>query len=151
MKTGDTKSSPSSAFIRRKKQTGSRTEESDKRKALLDVLQRNLSDELEQLQAGEDLAMQCGPQILQILFKNEGILIFGLILFRLLNALLVQTYYVPDEYWQSVEVAHNAAFGYGYLTWEWRLGIRSYVYPLIFAAAYRFLGIFRLDNWQLLV
>ena len=30
---------------------------------------------------------------------------------RCLNALLLQTAFAPDEYWQSVEVAHRMAFG----------------------------------------
>jgi phosphatidylinositol glycan class B len=32
--------------------------------------------------------------------------------FRLLNALLLQTFFNPDEYWQSAEVAHRIVFGY---------------------------------------
>lgn len=35
-----------------------------------------------------------------------------LIAFRLLNAFLINTTFVPDEVWQSVEVAHNWVFGY---------------------------------------
>ena len=35
-----------------------------------------------------------------------------LILFRWLNAALTQTYFAPDEYWQSLEVAHKVVFGY---------------------------------------
>ncbi len=34
--------------------------------------------------------------------------------FRLLNAMLVQTYFNPDEHWQALEVAHRIAFGYTY-------------------------------------
>lgn len=32
--------------------------------------------------------------------------------FRVVNALLVQTYFNPDEHWQALEVAHRIAFGY---------------------------------------
>lgn len=32
--------------------------------------------------------------------------------FRLASALLCQTAFVPDEYWQSLEVAHRMVFGY---------------------------------------
>ncbi len=58
---------------------------------------------------------------------------------RLVGAWLVRTYFNPDEYWQSVEVAHGLAFGYGYRTWEWKdnARIRGFVHPLLFAAAYR--------------
>lgn len=34
------------------------------------------------------------------------------LLVRFLNVLLCQTVFVPDEYWQSLEVAHRVAFGY---------------------------------------
>lgn len=30
---------------------------------------------------------------------------------RLVNALLVQTYFNPDEHWQALEVAHKISFG----------------------------------------
>lgn len=30
---------------------------------------------------------------------------------RLVNALLVQTYFNPDEHWQALEVAHKITFG----------------------------------------
>lgn len=70
---------------------------------------------------------------------------------RLLSVLLVQTYFVADEYWQSLEVAHKVVFGYGYLTWEWAHGIRSYVHPLFVAFLYKTLQICGLDKPELLV
>lgn len=30
---------------------------------------------------------------------------------RLINSLLVQTYFNPDEHWQALEVAHRTVFG----------------------------------------
>lgn len=33
--------------------------------------------------------------------------------FRMVNSVLVQTYFNPDEHWQGPEVAHRVAFGYG--------------------------------------
>lgn len=40
------------------------------------------------------------------------LLVFLLILaVRLASVFIVQTYYVPDEYWQSLEVAHKITFG----------------------------------------
>ncbi|SPP84917.1 GPI mannosyltransferase 3 isoform X1 [Drosophila guanche] len=78
--------------------------------------------------------------------------VFGLILaVRLASVFVVKTYYVPDEYWQSLEVAHKLTFGYGYLTWEWVQGIRSYVYPLLIAGLYKVLALLHLDSVQLLV
>ena len=72
-------------------------------------------------------------------------ILFGLIIFRLCNVFLVQTWFVPDEFWQGPEVAHKMVFGYGHLTWEWREGIRGYVYPLLFASVYKIFDIFKLD------
>ncbi|KAL5548873.1 hypothetical protein UlMin_004104 [Ulmus minor] len=66
--------------------------------------------------------------------------------FRLANALLVQTYFNPDEHWQALEVAHRIAFGYGHLTWEWKKGIRSYLHPLVFALLYKVLALLGLDT-----
>lgn len=38
--------------------------------------------------------------------------VFALILaVRLASVFIVQTYFVPDEYWQSLEVAHKLTFG----------------------------------------
>lgn len=70
---------------------------------------------------------------------------------RLLSILLVQTWYVPDEYWQSLEVAHRMTFGYGHLTWEWALGIRSYFHPLVIAFFYKALQLISFDCAELLV
>lgn len=78
--------------------------------------------------------------------------VVSVILFvRLLSVFLVQTWYVPDEYWQTLEVAHNQAFGYGALTWEWQKGIRSYLYPSIVAILYTVLKYTGLDYPQAVV
>ncbi|KAK1265455.1 hypothetical protein QJS04_geneDACA011465 [Acorus gramineus] len=71
--------------------------------------------------------------------------------FRATNAMFVQTYFNPDEHWQSLEVAHRIAFGYGHLTWEWKKGIRSYLHPLIFASLYKILAFFGLDITLIMV
>lgn len=70
---------------------------------------------------------------------------------RLSSVWLVKTWFVPDEYWQSMEVAHRLVFGYGYLTWEWAEGIRSYLHPLLIAGLYEVLRLLGLDNVSLLV
>lgn len=78
--------------------------------------------------------------------------VFLIFLFvRLASIYLVQTFFVPDEYWQSLEVAHNLGFGYGYLSWEWTKGIRSYLPPLFIAAFYKILEAVQLDTAELLV
>ncbi|XP_076655940.1 phosphatidylinositol glycan anchor biosynthesis class B [Halictus rubicundus] len=68
-----------------------------------------------------------------------------LLLWRLCSVFLVQTAHVPDEYWQSLEVAHRLAFGYGYRTWEWTLNIRNYIYPFLISIIYRVLALASLD------
>uniref|UniRef100_A0A1J3EZU7 Mannosyltransferase n=2 Tax=Noccaea caerulescens TaxID=107243 RepID=A0A1J3EZU7_NOCCA len=71
---------------------------------------------------------------------------FFCLAFRVVNALLIQTYFNPDEHWQSLEVAHRNVFGYGYLTWEWKRGIRSYLHPMVFAFLYKVLQVTGLDT-----
>ena len=39
-------------------------------------------------------------------------LLAALVAFRVSSAVLSQTSFVPDEYWQSLEVAHRMVFGY---------------------------------------
>ncbi len=43
----------------------------------------------------------------------------------------------PDENFQIFEQAHRWAFGYGIVPWEFVIGIRSPVLPLIFAGVFR--------------
>lgn len=71
--------------------------------------------------------------------------IIGLI--RLILSLSIRSYFSPDEYWQSLEVAHNLVFGYGHLTWEWQDSkLRSIIHPLMFAWIYYLLQITGLDS-----
>jgi len=83
--------------------------------------------------------------------SEEFKLLCLLILWRLISVFIVQTAHVPDEYWQSLEVAHHLAFDYGYLTWEWRKMIRSYSYPFLISILYRILAAFSLDFTVLLM
>lgn len=71
---------------------------------------------------------------------------WSLLAFRFLNGALVQTFFNPDEYWQSLEVAHDIAFGYGQRTWEWEKGLRGYTHPLLFAFIYKTLSLIRCDS-----
>uniref|UniRef100_A0A452HQW6 Mannosyltransferase n=1 Tax=Gopherus agassizii TaxID=38772 RepID=A0A452HQW6_9SAUR len=87
-----------------------------------------------------------GPE----LFGENIYLVLFTITLRVLNCFLVQTSFVPDEYWQSLEVAHHMVFNYGYLTWEWAEGLRGYSYPLLFATIYRVLQLLAKDDVQLL-
>jgi hypothetical protein len=49
--------------------------------------------------------------------------------------------FYPDEIFQTLEPAHRLAFGFGVISWEWRLGIRSWVLPTFLA------GIMRATSW----
>ena len=73
-----------------------------------------------------------------------------LVAWRLLWAVLSQTWYVPDETWQSVEVAHRTVWGRGHLTWEADLAIRSSLQSLPLAVLFKVLALLRLD-FQVLV
>ena len=58
-----------------------------------------------------------------------GLIIVGLIL-RVWFALLTQNIDHPDEVFQYLEPAHRLVFGYGFTTWEFRFGARSWLVPL---------------------
>lgn len=77
--------------------------------------------------------------------------LFLLIIWRLCSVFVVQTFHVPDEYWQSLEVAHKLTFNYGHLTWEWTERIRSYIYPFLISILYKILHILSLDYTILLI
>ncbi|KAF9984221.1 hypothetical protein BGZ75_004213 [Mortierella antarctica] len=81
----------------------------------------------------------------------DASLFAALVAFRAINALLVRTYFSPDEYWQALEVAHRTVFGYGYLTWEWHVALRSILHPALFAALYRVLSTLGLDDGRLFI
>ncbi len=78
----------------------------------------------------------------------------AVVCFRVLNALCLATAFNPDEYWQSLEVAHSLAFGCGAEpTWEWRpdVALRSALHPLVFAAVFRVLAALGLDSRVMVV
>lgn len=75
------------------------------------------------------------------------------IIVRVGIAILTRSYFQPDEYFQSLEVAHHLVFGYGHLTWEWVSPepIRSVLYPALNTPVYWLLKISKLDQTNLLV
>ena len=73
-------------------------------------------------------------------------LFLALWLFRAANSLVVRTYFHPDEYWQSLEVAHVAVFGYGALCWETLEEIRGFSFPALFIPPYGLLKLLGLDG-----
>ena len=73
--------------------------------------------------------------------------------YRIALALLTRTIFQPDEFFQSLEVAHTIVFGYGKLTWEWQpdVAIRSIVYPALYMPVYWALRVTGLDATGMLV
>lgn len=80
-----------------------------------------------------------------------------LLAFRVMcGVFLVRTYFDPDEYWQSVEVAHSISFPSSSsssssspsLTWEWdpTVRLRGWLHPLLFSAAFSLLRLLGLDT-----
>lgn len=53
-----------------------------------------------------------------------------LLAFRFLVALCTFSASHPDELWQFHEPAHTVVFNRGHYTWDWRAGIRSFLFPL---------------------
>ncbi|KAJ2906835.1 hypothetical protein MKZ38_010333 [Zalerion maritima] len=71
--------------------------------------------------------------------SSQTTILLALIALRLFNALTIRTFFQPDEYFQALEPAWLMAFGYEtspYVTWEWRLGLRSSLHPRLFATLY---------------
>lgn len=62
---------------------------------------------------------------------------WGVLAIRLINSFTIQTFFQPDEFFQSLEPAHKLVFGYGYITWEWKNGLRSSIHPLLYAMGYK--------------
>ncbi|VDM47054.1 unnamed protein product [Toxocara canis] len=83
-------------------------------------------------------------QVRKVAMKSSVCTILLLLSLRVIGVFLVRTWFVPDEIFQSVEVAHYAVFGVGHLSWEWRHSLRSVIHPSIIALVYwllHFLGI----------
>src|ERR1700722_17033255 len=53
---------------------------------------------------------------------------------RLFIAVKFPNYYAPDEIFQYIEQAHRLVFGHGVVPWEFQVGLRSWLIPLILAA-----------------
>ncbi|ODV90519.1 glycosyltransferase family 22 protein [Tortispora caseinolytica NRRL Y-17796] len=70
---------------------------------------------------------------------------------RVINALTTKTFSQPDEYWQSLEPAHWYYYGYGYLTWEWKHHIRSWIHPSIFILLYKCVDSLNLSETRWLI
>ena len=61
------------------------------------------------------------------------LLLSGAFVLRVAVALLWPSIHQPDEVFQVLEPAHRLWFGHGIISWEWRLGIRSWLVPGLLA------------------
>src|SRR5271170_6442930 len=52
---------------------------------------------------------------------------------RLFICLTFPNYYAPDEIFQYIEQAHRLVFGQGVVPWEYDVGLRSWLIPLVLA------------------
>jgi phosphatidylinositol glycan class B len=73
--------------------------------------------------------------------KNNRYILMGFLalatVLRLATLMHSPSTYQPDEIFQTTEPAHHLAFGPSVVTWEWRLGIRSWVFPGFLALVMR--------------
>ncbi|KAL4886830.1 Alg9-like mannosyltransferase family-domain-containing protein [Aspergillus karnatakaensis] len=68
--------------------------------------------------------------------RSDSEVFLHLFAFRIANALVVRTFFQPDEFFQALEPAWKLAFGENqgpWITWEWTHQLRSSLHPLIFA------------------
>ncbi|GMG10510.1 hypothetical protein B5S30_g2229 [[Candida] boidinii] len=82
---------------------------------------------------------------------NSTHLIIVILIIRIFNGLTIKTFFQADEYWQALEPAHFFIFGNGYLTWEWKQGLRSFLHPLFFSIPYKLCSIYNLDYFYILI
>jgi hypothetical protein len=83
------------------------------------------------------------PEPSQNIARNALIIFFLLaIVLRLAVIAHTPNVYRPDEIFQNTEPAHRLAFGPSVITWEWRVGIRSWVFPIFLA------GVMRATAWM---
>jgi GPI mannosyltransferase 3 len=78
--------------------------------------------------------------------SREGLLLIAIFLIALILRVGVATHLPsiewPDEIFNTLEPAHHLAYGYGVVVWEWRRGVRSWVFPAFLA------GVMRATDWM---
>lgn len=82
---------------------------------------------------------------------NPVYLFIVILIIRLFNGLTIKTFFQADEYWQALEPAHFYIFGNGYLTWEWKQGLRSFLHPLLFSIPYKLCSYYNLNYYYILI
>jgi hypothetical protein len=59
---------------------------------------------------------------------------------RIWAAVWDQGIFWPDEIFQSIEQAHRFAFGYGFVSWEFQVGARSWLFPGVLGLLWKLLA-----------
>ncbi|KAJ1509435.1 hypothetical protein HMI55_007382 [Coelomomyces lativittatus] len=111
-------------------------------------MERSLND----LHHSSSLSSKRNPPKKEPPSNFNGYLFLGLVLFRIWNAWVVCTFFVPDEYWQCLEIAYKLVFGQGQVTWEWlpNISIRGYLHPWLFVPVYTLLRALDWNTTELL-
>ena len=72
---------------------------------------------------------------------RERLALFAVLAFafalRAGSSLALPNVHWPDEIFETLEPAHRLAFGHGVISWEWRTGIRNWLFPGFLAALMR--------------
>jgi len=104
---------------------------------------------------GPGQTVDSAPRLFLLLLTHAPVMgrRWGSVALRVSIAVLTRTFFQPDEFFQSLEVAHRLVFGYGHLTWEWLalIPVRSFAFPLLFTPAYWLAKVTHLDHTPLLV
>lgn len=77
------------------------------------------------------------------------ILVLALVV-RIVVALSFQNIIAPDEVFQYLEQAHRLVFGQGIVPWEFQIGLRSWLIPIILAAPMALAHLVFLARWLVL-
>lgn len=93
---------------------------------------------------------RCGIKKDRPRYRNSNMIsvLVALITLRVALAICTQSFFQPDEYYQSLEPAHILVFGYGHLTWEWlaEQPLRSPIYPALNVPIYWLLRVTKLHE-----
>jgi hypothetical protein len=86
--------------------------------------------------AWSEMKSSSAVELLLLVFLLTGLFL------RVGAAIRFPSIHWPDEIFQAQEPAHRLAYGYGVVTWEWRRGARSWVFPAFLA------GVMRTTDWM---
>src|SRR5690348_17288440 len=79
-------------------------------------------------------------------WKYLYVLIAAALVLRIALALWSVRITHPDEIFQYLEPAHRLVYGYGFVTWEYRFGLRNWLLPGALAGLLEFLRLLHIDR-----